>query len=62
MEKRDSLMKRKMVAFWLVLSLLLFTVYAGAEETIIVNPESAPGTAEETAAMVDAVQKETSPR
>ena len=59
MEKRDSLMKRKMVAFWLVLSLLLFTVYAGAEETIIVNPESAPGTAEETAAMVDAVLKET---
>ena len=58
-EKRDSLMKRKMVAFWLVLSLLLFTVYAGAEETIIVNPESAPGTAEETAAMVDAVLKET---
>ena len=50
-------MKRKMVAFWLVLSLLLFTAHAGAEAPIVVNPDAAPGMAAETAALADAVVK-----
>ena len=51
-------MRRSVAAIWLTLSLLLFTAYAGAEAPIVVNPESAPGTAAETAALVDAVVKE----
>lgn len=39
----------------LILSLLLFAANAGAETPIIVNPDSAPATAEETAAPVYAV-------
>ena len=52
-------MKRRITAFWLMLSLLLFTVQAGAETPIVINPDSAPGTAAETAALVDAVVKDT---
>lgn len=50
-------MKRKIVIVWLMLSLLLFTAHAGAEAPIVVNPDCAPGTSEETCAMVDAVVK-----
>ena len=49
-------MKKRMTA--LLLSLLLFAAYADAETPIVVNPDSAPQTAEETAAMVDAIVKE----
>ena len=49
-------MKKRMTAF--LLSLLLFAAHAGAETPIVVNPDSAPQTAEETAAMVDAIVKE----
>ena len=52
-------MRRSIAAFCLTLSLLLFTVLAGAEAPITVNPESAPGTAAETAALADAVVRET---
>ena len=48
-------MKRKFAALGLILSLLLFAAHAGAETPIVVNPDSAPATAEETAALVDAV-------
>ena len=50
-------MKRKIVIVWMMLSLLLFTAHAGAEAAIVVNPDCAPGTSEETCAMVDAVVK-----
>ncbi|MBR0513080.1 MAG: hypothetical protein IJK06_02375 [Clostridia bacterium] len=49
-------MKKRMTAF--LLSLLLFAAHAGAETPIVVNPDSAPQTAEETAAMVAAIVKE----
>ena len=48
-------MKKRFGAFLLILSLLLAVIHAGAEEPIVVNPDSDPGTAEDTAAMVDAV-------
>ena len=51
-------MRRGAASFCLMLSLLLFTARAGAEAPIVVNPESAPATAAETAVMVDAVVKE----
>lgn len=51
-------MKRKFAALGLILSLLLFAAHAGAETPIVFNPDSAPATAEETAALVDAVLKE----
>ncbi len=50
-------MIKRVAAVWLVLSMLLFAAHAGAEATIVVNPDSAPATAEETAAMADAVLK-----
>ena len=48
-------MKRRLAALGLILSLLLFAAHAGAETPIVFNPDSAPATAEETAAPVDAV-------
>ena len=51
-------MKRNAAIFGLMLSLLLFTAHAGAEAPIMVNPECAPCTAAETAAMADAAVKE----
>ena len=51
-------MKRKIAAFWLILSLLLFAAQAGAEAPIVVNPDSAPATAEKTAVLVDTVLEE----
>lgn len=50
-------MKRRIVAFWLMLFLLLFAEHAGAEAPVAVNPDCAPGTSWETAAMVEAVVK-----
>lgn len=52
-------MKRRIAAFGLTLSLLLSAVQAGAEAPVVVNPDSAPATAAETAAMADAVLQET---
>lgn len=52
-------MKRRIAAFGLTLSLLLLTAQAGAEAPVVVNPDSAPATAAETAAMADAVLRET---
>ena len=51
-------MEKRIMAFWLVLSLLLSAGCAGAEETLVVNPGSAPGTAGETDIMVAAILKE----
>lgn len=51
-------MKRKMVVFWLILSLLLFAAHACAEAPIAVNPDAAPATNEETIAMAAAIVME----
>jgi flagellar basal body-associated protein FliL len=55
---RQSQTKKSSKKLWilvLILSLLLFAAHAGAETPIFVNPDSAPATAEETAAPVYAV-------
>ena len=51
-------MKRRIKAYCLILLFLLLVVHAGAETPIVVNPDSVPGTAEETVGMVDAVLNE----
>ncbi len=50
-------MRRSVAAFWLMFLLLLSAAYAGAEAPVVVNPESAPATAAETAALADAIVK-----
>lgn len=52
-------MKRRIAAVWLALTLLLSAAQAGAEGVIVVNPDSAPATAAETAALAEAVLDQT---